>query len=158
MNRFFSRDPLPPVVPVEQPRPGSISERARAAVAPGPNYLAGLNPEQRQAVESAFAELEHEHPFEEALALYEGLAGDNESYPLRLTRARLERVLRWLADQLEVGLPELLDPVDEVGDHEMLSSIADRILAAQKACLRALDELGADLSGFERVKKRHQIS
>ena len=114
--------------------------------------------EQRQAVESAFAELEHEHPFEEALALYEGLAGDNESYPLRLTRARLERVLRWLADQLEVGLPELLDPVDEVGDHEMLSSIADRILAAQKACLRALDELGADLSGFERVKKRHQIS
>src|SRR5918993_108597 len=52
MNRFSSRDPSPPVVPVEQPRPGSISERAWAAVAPGSDYLAGLNPEQRQAVET----------------------------------------------------------------------------------------------------------
>ncbi len=34
-----------------QPRTGSVSERARAAAAPGA-YLAGLNPEQRQAVET----------------------------------------------------------------------------------------------------------
>ena len=35
-----------------QPRPGSLSERARAAAAPSAAYLAGLNPEQRAAVEA----------------------------------------------------------------------------------------------------------
>ncbi|HYF53093.1 MAG TPA: UvrD-helicase domain-containing protein, partial [Salinarimonas sp.] len=35
------------------PRPGSISQRARAALQPGgASYLEGLNPEQRQAVET----------------------------------------------------------------------------------------------------------
>src|SRR6478752_7518355 len=35
-----------------EPRAGSLSERARAAVAPQSPYLAGLNPEQRAAVEA----------------------------------------------------------------------------------------------------------
>src|SRR5918998_2395090 len=35
-----------------QPRTGSLSERARAAVTPQSPYLAGLNPEQRAAVEA----------------------------------------------------------------------------------------------------------
>src|SRR3954470_23298284 len=52
MNRIPSRDQPLEDSPVEQLRSGSISERARAAVAPGANYLAGLNPEQRQAVET----------------------------------------------------------------------------------------------------------
>ncbi len=34
------------------PRPGGIAERARAAAAPSAAYLAGLNPEQRRAVET----------------------------------------------------------------------------------------------------------
>src|SRR4051794_19669779 len=52
MNRLPSRGQPIEDLPSEQPRSGSISERARAAAAPGPNYLAGLNPEQRQAVET----------------------------------------------------------------------------------------------------------
>ena len=41
------RDSLP------EPKPGSLSARARAAVGPqAAAYLAGLNPEQRQAVEA----------------------------------------------------------------------------------------------------------
>src|SRR3954464_4769191 len=52
MNRLPSRGQPVEDLPSEQPRSGSISERARAAAAPGPNYLAGLNPEQRQAVET----------------------------------------------------------------------------------------------------------
>ena len=47
MNRLPSRGQPIEDLPSEQPRSGSISERARAAAAPGPNYLAGLNPEQR---------------------------------------------------------------------------------------------------------------
>src|SRR4051794_13755221 len=52
MNRLPSRGQPIEDLPSEQPRSGSISERARAAAAPGPNYLASLNPEQRQAVET----------------------------------------------------------------------------------------------------------
>src|SRR6188472_3854393 len=35
-----------------EPRAGSLSERARAAVTPQSPYLSGLNPEQRAAVEA----------------------------------------------------------------------------------------------------------
>ncbi len=45
--------PTPPDGPQPEPRPGSLAARARAAVAPlSAPYLAGLNPEQRQAVEA----------------------------------------------------------------------------------------------------------
>src|SRR6202021_3436622 len=40
-----------PGVPDHQPAAGGIAARARAA-AGGPQYLAGLNPEQREAVET----------------------------------------------------------------------------------------------------------
>ena len=45
-NRLIHRD-----VPEHRPAAGGIAERARAA-AGGPQYLAGLNPEQREAVET----------------------------------------------------------------------------------------------------------
>jgi hypothetical protein len=114
--------------------------------------------EQRQAVETAFAELEHEHPFNEALALYEILAADRGSYSLRLRQKRLESVLRWLAEQLEVGLPELLHPSDEIEEPEVLSAIATNILAGRAACLRVLDELGVDLSRFEQFDTREEVA
>ena len=41
-------DPVPPPTPT----PGGIAARARAAAAGVPGYLAGLNPEQRLAVET----------------------------------------------------------------------------------------------------------
>src|SRR3954454_7138460 len=44
--------PEPPDDLAHAPRSGSLSERARAAVAPQSPYLAGLNPEQRAAVEA----------------------------------------------------------------------------------------------------------
>src|SRR5438445_7830545 len=46
MNEPSKVDPLPEI----QPAPGGIAARARAAAAPP--YLAGLNPEQREAVET----------------------------------------------------------------------------------------------------------
>ena len=51
MNQPESR-PDPQDDPAHQPAPGSLSARARAAVAPQSPYLAGLNPEQRAAVEA----------------------------------------------------------------------------------------------------------
>ena len=42
-----------PGVPDHQPAAGGIAARARAAA--GPQYLAGLNPEQREAVANAHA-------------------------------------------------------------------------------------------------------
>src|SRR4028118_1315414 len=51
MNQPESR-PDPQDDPAHQPAPGSLSARARAAVAPQSSYLAGLNPEQRAAVEA----------------------------------------------------------------------------------------------------------
>ncbi len=38
--------------PAPQPRPGGLAARASAAAAPSQRYLSGLNPEQRQAVET----------------------------------------------------------------------------------------------------------
>jgi DNA helicase II / ATP-dependent DNA helicase PcrA len=53
MNRPLPAGDQPPFDDLaHQPRSGSLSERARAAVAPSPGYLAGLNPEQRAAVEA----------------------------------------------------------------------------------------------------------
>src|SRR5690242_20986791 len=51
--RFAMTEPnkLPPAsVPEHQPAAGGIAARARAAA--GPQYLNGLNPEQREAVET----------------------------------------------------------------------------------------------------------
>jgi DNA helicase II / ATP-dependent DNA helicase PcrA len=45
------REPFDPVQP-PAPAPGGIAARARAAAAGAPGYLAGLNPEQRLAVET----------------------------------------------------------------------------------------------------------
>src|SRR5689334_24118125 len=42
----------PVSVPQHQPASGGIAARARAAAASGPRYLDGLNPEQREAVET----------------------------------------------------------------------------------------------------------
>src|SRR5436190_2005178 len=49
MNRSTPRDDQPFA---DEPRSGSVSERARAALQPARDYLTGLNPEQRQAVET----------------------------------------------------------------------------------------------------------
>ncbi len=47
-----TREPLDPPPPPHQPPPGGIAARAAAAGAAGAPYLAGLNPEQRLAVET----------------------------------------------------------------------------------------------------------
>ena len=53
MNRPLPAGDPPPFDDLfHQPRAGSLSERARAAAAPSAGYLAGLNPEQRAAVEA----------------------------------------------------------------------------------------------------------
>ena len=50
-NRMTEPKKLPPLdLPSYQPAAGGIAARARAAA--GPQYLAGLNPEQRDAVET----------------------------------------------------------------------------------------------------------
>jgi DNA helicase-2/ATP-dependent DNA helicase PcrA len=48
----FSIDDLPDRAPSHQPRAGGIAARAMAGARPDTPYLAGLNPEQREAVET----------------------------------------------------------------------------------------------------------
>ncbi|HSI41478.1 MAG TPA: UvrD-helicase domain-containing protein [Xanthobacteraceae bacterium] len=43
---------MPFDLPAPAPKPGSVTSRLRAAAAPAPRYLDGLNPEQREAVET----------------------------------------------------------------------------------------------------------
>jgi ATP-dependent DNA helicase UvrD/PcrA len=47
-----SKLPPPDVAPAPAPAPGGIAARARAAASAGASYLADLNPEQREAVET----------------------------------------------------------------------------------------------------------
>jgi DNA helicase II / ATP-dependent DNA helicase PcrA len=52
MSDPFAIDDGPEPRPVPQPRAGGIAARAMAGAAPQARYLAGLNPEQREAVEA----------------------------------------------------------------------------------------------------------
>ncbi len=52
MSDPFAIDDMPEPAPAPQPRQGGIAARAMAAAAPAPRYLDGLNPEQREAVET----------------------------------------------------------------------------------------------------------
>ncbi|MFL5207460.1 MAG: UvrD-helicase domain-containing protein, partial [Microvirga sp.] len=52
MNQSDNRPDPQDSLAHEQPASGSLSARARAAVAPQSPYLNGLNPEQRAAVEA----------------------------------------------------------------------------------------------------------
>jgi DNA helicase II / ATP-dependent DNA helicase PcrA len=52
MSDPFAIDDLPEPAPAHQPRAGGLAARAMAGSSPAAQYLAGLNPEQRDAVES----------------------------------------------------------------------------------------------------------
>jgi superfamily I DNA/RNA helicase len=52
MSDPFAIDDLPEPAPAHQPRAGGLAARAMAGASPAAQYLAGLNPEQRDAVES----------------------------------------------------------------------------------------------------------
>jgi DNA helicase II / ATP-dependent DNA helicase PcrA len=52
MSDPFAIDDLPEPAPAHQPRAGGVAARAMAGASPAAQYLAGLNPEQRDAVES----------------------------------------------------------------------------------------------------------
>jgi DNA helicase II / ATP-dependent DNA helicase PcrA len=52
MSDPFAIDDLPEPAPAHQPRAGGLAARAMAGASPAAQYLSGLNPEQRDAVES----------------------------------------------------------------------------------------------------------